>query len=86
MIERRFCTPPGPSRPTRCGGPGTLNLRGRRWFRGFSAVNGIVNFTFARYAVARNLNYVLFSHYSSTLWLVYAGNQMGLHVHPRRPD
>ncbi|XP_010915945.1 uncharacterized protein [Elaeis guineensis] len=46
-------------------------------FPGFSAANGTVSFTFAQYAAVRNPNRAAFSHYDSTLQLVYAGNQVG---------
>ncbi|XP_010925935.1 uncharacterized protein [Elaeis guineensis] len=46
-------------------------------FPGFSAANGTVSFTFAQYAAVRNPNRASFSHYDSTLQVVYAGNQVG---------
>ncbi|KAI0491827.1 hypothetical protein KFK09_026088 [Dendrobium nobile] len=44
---------------------------------GFSFGNGTVSFTFAQYAVVRNPNRAAFSHYDSSLQLIYAGNQVG---------
>ncbi|CAA7397485.1 unnamed protein product [Spirodela intermedia] len=43
----------------------------------FAAANGSVRFTFAQYATVRNPNRAAFSHYDSTLRLVYGGNQVG---------
>ncbi|MQL77313.1 hypothetical protein Taro_009734 [Colocasia esculenta] len=42
----------------------------------FAAANGTVRFTFAQYATVRNPNRAAFSHYDSTLQLVYAGSQV----------
>ncbi|KAK7251435.1 hypothetical protein RIF29_34629 [Crotalaria pallida] len=43
----------------------------------FSVVNGTVNFTFSQYASISNPNRAAFSHYDSTLQLIYSGNQVG---------
>ncbi|XP_020574926.1 uncharacterized protein LOC110020959, partial [Phalaenopsis equestris] len=43
----------------------------------FSFRNGTVSFTFAQYAVVRNPNRAAFSHYDSSLQLIYAGKQLG---------
>ncbi|CAL9108343.1 uncharacterized protein LOC103994699 [Musa acuminata AAA Group] len=44
---------------------------------GFAAANGTLRFAFDQYASVRNPNRAAFSHYDSTLQLVYAGNQVG---------
>ncbi|KAJ0960159.1 hypothetical protein J5N97_002055 [Dioscorea zingiberensis] len=44
---------------------------------GFSGGNGTVSFTFSQYAAVRNPNRDAFSHYDSTLQLVYGGSQVG---------
>ncbi|KAK7399100.1 hypothetical protein VNO78_10275 [Psophocarpus tetragonolobus] len=43
----------------------------------FSVVNGSVNFTFSQYASVRNPNRAAFSHYDSSLELLYSGTQVG---------
>lgn len=43
----------------------------------FSVTNGTVNFTFSQYASVRNPNRGTFSHYDSTLQLLYYGKQVG---------
>ncbi|KAG4993053.1 hypothetical protein AAZX31_11G016300 [Glycine max] len=43
----------------------------------FSATNGTVNFTFSQYASVRNPNRGTFSHYDSSLQLLYYGRQVG---------
>ncbi|XP_061350944.1 uncharacterized protein LOC133296010 [Gastrolobium bilobum] len=43
----------------------------------FSVANGTVNFTFAQYASVRNPNRAAFSHYDSSLQLLYSGSQVG---------
>ncbi|XP_054825394.1 uncharacterized protein LOC129322951 [Prosopis cineraria] len=43
----------------------------------FSVTNASVNFTFSQYASVRNPNRAAFSHYDSSLQLLYAGNQIG---------
>ncbi|XP_027341161.1 uncharacterized protein LOC113854401 isoform X1 [Abrus precatorius] len=43
----------------------------------FSVVNGTVNFTFSQYASVRNPNRAVFSHYDSSLQLIYSGSQVG---------
>ncbi|CAL0330853.1 unnamed protein product [Lupinus luteus] len=43
----------------------------------FSVVNGTVNFTFSQYASIRNPNRAVFSHFDSTLQLIYSGTQVG---------
>ncbi|XP_057751916.1 proline-rich receptor-like protein kinase PERK3 isoform X2 [Arachis stenosperma] len=43
----------------------------------FSVVNGTVNFTFSQYASVRNPNRAAFSHYDSSLQLLYSGTQVG---------
>lgn len=43
----------------------------------FSATNGTVNFTFSQYASVRNPNRGTFSHYDSSLQLLYHGAQVG---------
>lgn len=43
----------------------------------FSVSNGSVNFTFSQYVAVRNPNRAAFSHYDSSLQLLYYGNQVG---------
>ncbi|XP_028757757.1 uncharacterized protein LOC114760803 [Neltuma alba] len=43
----------------------------------FSVSNGSVSFTFSQNASVRNPNRALFSHYDSSLQLIYSGNQVG---------
>ncbi|KAK3013967.1 hypothetical protein RJ639_008127 [Escallonia herrerae] len=43
----------------------------------FSVANGTVNFTFSQYASVKNPNRAVFTHYDSTLQLLYAGSQVG---------
>ncbi|XP_040988674.1 uncharacterized protein LOC121236204 [Juglans microcarpa x Juglans regia] len=43
----------------------------------FSISNGTVNFTFSQYVAVRNPNRAVFSHYDSTLRLLYSGRQVG---------
>ncbi|KAI4326814.1 hypothetical protein L6164_019344 [Bauhinia variegata] len=43
----------------------------------FSVANGTVNFIFSQYASVRNPNRAAFSHYDSSLQLLYSGNQVG---------
>ncbi|KAJ7952157.1 Late embryogenesis abundant protein [Quillaja saponaria] len=43
----------------------------------FSVSNGTVNFTFSQYVSIRNPNRALFTHYDSTLQLIYSGSQVG---------
>ncbi|TKY71039.1 hypothetical protein E2542_SST07334 [Spatholobus suberectus] len=43
----------------------------------FSATNGNANFTFSQYASVRNPNRGTFSHYDSSLQLLYYGRQVG---------
>ncbi|KAL2551092.1 Late embryogenesis abundant (LEA) hydroxyproline-rich glycoprotein family [Forsythia ovata] len=43
----------------------------------FSASNGTVNFTFSQYATINNNNRAVFTHYDSSLQLLYAGTQVG---------
>nr|KYP75497.1 hypothetical protein KK1_008236 [Cajanus cajan] len=43
----------------------------------FSVANGSVNFTFSQYAAVRNPNRAAFSHYDSSLQLLYSGSQVG---------
>lgn len=43
----------------------------------FSFSNGSVNFTFSQYASVRNPNKAVFSHYDSSLQLLYSGSQVG---------
>ncbi|KAL4204807.1 hypothetical protein AMTRI_Chr01g133970 [Amborella trichopoda] len=42
-----------------------------------SLPNGAVNFTFSQYVSVKNPNRSVFSHYDSTIQLIYAGNQVG---------
>ncbi|WOL00809.1 hypothetical protein Cni_G09522 [Canna indica] len=44
---------------------------------GFAASNGTLRFNFDQHASVRNPNRAAFSHYDSTLQLVYAGSQVG---------
>ncbi|XP_057421755.1 uncharacterized protein LOC130715655 [Lotus japonicus] len=46
-------------------------------FPSFSVANGTVNFTFSQYASVKNPNRAAFSHYDSSLQLLYSGNQVG---------
>ncbi|KAI0524380.1 hypothetical protein KFK09_003747 [Dendrobium nobile] len=43
----------------------------------FSSVNGTARFYFAQYAAVRNPNRAAFSHYDSSLQVLYAGGQIG---------
>ncbi|XP_059444097.1 uncharacterized protein LOC132176012 [Corylus avellana] len=43
----------------------------------FSIANGTATFTFSQYAAIRNPNRAVFSHYDSTLQLLYSGSQVG---------
>ncbi|KAI4315539.1 hypothetical protein L6164_028337 [Bauhinia variegata] len=43
----------------------------------FSVANGTVNFTFSQYGSVRNPNRAAFSHYDSSLQLLYSGSQVG---------
>ncbi|XP_010266533.1 PREDICTED: uncharacterized protein LOC104604020 [Nelumbo nucifera] len=43
----------------------------------FSISNSTVNFTFSQYVSVRNPNHAVFTHYDSSLQLLYAGNQVG---------
>ncbi|KAK7308930.1 hypothetical protein RJT34_05273 [Clitoria ternatea] len=43
----------------------------------FSVTNSTVNFTFSQYVSVRNPNRGTFSHYDSSLQLLYYGNQVG---------
>ncbi|GMH09330.1 hypothetical protein Nepgr_011171 [Nepenthes gracilis] len=43
----------------------------------FSIANGTVNFTFSQYVSVRNPNRAVFSHYDSSLQLLYSGGQVG---------
>ncbi|XP_052210112.1 uncharacterized protein LOC127813263 [Diospyros lotus] len=43
----------------------------------FSAGNGTVNFTFSQYVAVNNPNRASFTHYDSTLQLLYSGTQVG---------
>ncbi|KAB1215456.1 hypothetical protein CJ030_MR4G010533 [Morella rubra] len=43
----------------------------------FSISNGTVNFTFSQYVAVSNPNRATFSHYDSTLQLLYSGSQVG---------
>ncbi|KAK8970243.1 hypothetical protein KSP40_PGU017133 [Platanthera guangdongensis] len=43
----------------------------------FSSVNGTASFYFAQYAAVRNPNHAAFSHYDSSLQVLYAGGQIG---------
>ncbi|KAF3448720.1 hypothetical protein FNV43_RR09433 [Rhamnella rubrinervis] len=43
----------------------------------FAISNGTANFTFSQYVAVRNPNKASFSHYDSTLQLIYSGNQVG---------
>ncbi|KAL2557879.1 Late embryogenesis abundant (LEA) hydroxyproline-rich glycoprotein family [Forsythia ovata] len=43
----------------------------------FSASNSTVNFTFSQYATINNPNQAVFTHYNSSLQLLYAGTQVG---------
>ncbi|XP_044476696.1 uncharacterized protein LOC123204179 [Mangifera indica] len=43
----------------------------------FSISNSTVNFTFSQYVTIKNPNKAAFSHYDSTIQLVYSGSQVG---------
>ncbi|PON69007.1 Late embryogenesis abundant protein [Trema orientale] len=43
----------------------------------FSVSNGTVNFTFSQYVAVRNPNRASFTHYDSSLQLLYSGSQVG---------
>lgn len=43
----------------------------------FTVANGTVSFTFSEYVSVKNPNRAVFSHYDSTLQLLYGGNQVG---------
>ncbi|XP_059641895.1 uncharacterized protein LOC132283877 [Cornus florida] len=43
----------------------------------FSIANGTVNFTFSQYASVNNPNRAVFTHFDSTLQLLYSGSQVG---------
>ncbi|KAJ8768528.1 hypothetical protein K2173_022628 [Erythroxylum novogranatense] len=43
----------------------------------FSVANNSVNFTFSQYISVKNPNRAVFSHYDSTLQLLYSGSQVG---------
>ncbi|OWM85212.1 hypothetical protein CDL15_Pgr027999 [Punica granatum] len=43
----------------------------------FSVSNSSVSFTFSQYASVRNPNRAVFTHYDSSLQLLYSGNQVG---------
>ncbi|KAI7993683.1 hypothetical protein LOK49_LG11G02818 [Camellia lanceoleosa] len=43
----------------------------------FSLANGTVNFTFSQYVSVKNPNRAVFTHYDSTLQLLYSGSQIG---------
>ncbi|KAJ9148078.1 hypothetical protein P3X46_030173 [Hevea brasiliensis] len=43
----------------------------------FAVSNNTVNFTFSQYVSVKNPNRVSFSHYDSTLHLLYSGSQVG---------
>ncbi|KAL5750175.1 hypothetical protein ACOSP7_024778 [Xanthoceras sorbifolium] len=43
----------------------------------FSVGNNSVNFTFSQYVSVRNPNKAAFSHYDSTIQLIYSGSQVG---------
>ncbi|XP_043697381.1 uncharacterized protein LOC122648195 [Telopea speciosissima] len=43
----------------------------------FSISNGTVSFTFSQYISVRNPNRAVFTHYDSSLQLLYSGNQVG---------
>ncbi|KAA8528226.1 hypothetical protein F0562_035523 [Nyssa sinensis] len=43
----------------------------------FSIANGTVNFTFSQYVSVKNTNRAVFTHYDSTLQLLYSGSQVG---------
>ncbi|KAG0484735.1 hypothetical protein HPP92_008628 [Vanilla planifolia] len=43
----------------------------------FSFVNGTASFYFAEYAAVRNPNHAAFSHYGSSLQVLYGGGQVG---------
>ncbi|ESR52566.1 hypothetical protein KPL70_005701 [Citrus sinensis] len=43
----------------------------------FSISNNTVNFTFSQYVTIKNPNKAAFSHYDSTIQLIYSGSQVG---------
>ncbi|KAK4382490.1 hypothetical protein Sango_2865900 [Sesamum angolense] len=43
----------------------------------FSIANSTINFTFSQYVTVNNPNRAVFTHYDSSLQLLYAGNQVG---------
>lgn len=43
----------------------------------FSISNSTVNFTFSQYVTVKNPNKAAFSHYDSTIQLIYSGSQVG---------
>ncbi|KAI3468599.1 hypothetical protein Pfo_025262 [Paulownia fortunei] len=43
----------------------------------FSVANSTVNFTFSQYVTVNNPNRAVFTHYDSSLQLLYAGSQVG---------
>ncbi|OVA14699.1 Late embryogenesis abundant protein [Macleaya cordata] len=43
----------------------------------FSVTNGTINFTFSQYVSVRNPNRAVFTHYDSSLQLIYSGSQVG---------
>ncbi|KAE8649211.1 hypothetical protein Csa_014987 [Cucumis sativus] len=43
----------------------------------FSVANGTINFTFSQYVSVKNPNKASFSHYDSSLQLLYSGSQIG---------
>ncbi|GMP39283.1 hypothetical protein CsSME_00010179 [Camellia sinensis var. sinensis] len=43
----------------------------------FSLANSTVNFTFSQYVSVKNPNRAVFTHYASTLQLLYSGSQIG---------
>ncbi|PIN20143.1 hypothetical protein CDL12_03241 [Handroanthus impetiginosus] len=43
----------------------------------FSVANSTVTFTFSQYVTVNNPNRAVFTHYDSSLQLIYAGNQIG---------
>ncbi|KAL2236720.1 uncharacterized protein LOC105165106 [Sesamum indicum] len=43
----------------------------------FSVANSTINFTFSQYVTVNNPNRAVFTHYDSSLQLLYAGNQVG---------
>ncbi|CAN8245553.1 unnamed protein product [Cochlearia groenlandica] len=43
----------------------------------FAVTNNTANFTFSQYVAVRNPNRAVFSHYDSSIRLMYSGNQVG---------